>query len=98
MYIAQLNHTYYYSKLITLKKQTMKHFFKLTCAAAFITAGIITLSIFNKEKKLTTKGDYSVQQVSNSTEPGGSSNNWTLVHNDPNPGNGDISTLQDVRQ
>ena len=76
----------------------MKHFFKLTCAAAFITAGIITLSIFNKEKKLTTKGDYNVQQVSNSTEPDGGANNWTLVHNDPNPVNGDISTLQDVRQ
>ena len=76
----------------------MKHFFKLTCAAAFITAGIITLSIFNKGKKLTTKGDYSVQQVSNSTEPGRGANNWTLVHNDPNPGNGDISTLPDVKQ
>ena len=78
----------------------MKHFFKLTCAAAFITAGIITLSIFNKEKKLTPKGDGygGVQQISNSTEPGRDVNNWTLVHNNPNPGNGDTRTIQDVRQ
>jgi len=77
----------------------MKHFFKLTCAAAFLTAGIITLSIFNKEKKLTPKGDgYGVQQLSNATEPGGGVNKWTLVHTDPNPGNGDIGTIQDVRQ
>ena len=77
----------------------MKHFFKLTCAAAFLTAGIITLSIFNKEKKLTIKGDgYSVQQISNSMEPGHGLNNWTLVHNNPNPDNNDIRILQDVRQ
>ena len=77
----------------------MKHFFKLTCAAAFITAGIITLSIFNKEKKLTMKSDeYSFQQISKATEPNSGANNWTLVHNDSNPGNGDIRTTHDMKQ
>jgi len=29
----------------------MKHFFKLTCAAAVLTAGIIALSIVKKERE-----------------------------------------------
>jgi hypothetical protein len=33
----------------------MKHFFKLTCAAAILTAGIITLSIVKKEKERDNK-------------------------------------------
>ena len=75
----------------------MKHFFKLTCAAAVLMAGIITLSIFNKAKKLTIKGDgYSVQLISNSAEASRGVSDWTLVHNDPDPGNGDIKKSQDV--
>jgi len=75
----------------------MKHFFKLTCAAAVLMTGTISLSILNKAKKLSTKGDgYSVQLIFNSTETGRGVNDWTLVHNDPDPGNGDIKKSQDV--
>jgi|GEM_PF-6130446 len=38
----------------------MKHFFKLTCAAAILTAGIITLSILKGEKKAPTDPAYSL--------------------------------------
>jgi len=51
MYIAQLNHTYYYSKLITLKKQNMKHFFKLVILASVITSLLFGISAFTSVKK-----------------------------------------------
>jgi len=51
MYRAQLNHTYYYSKLITLKKKTMKHFFKLVILASVITSLIFGISAFTPVKK-----------------------------------------------
>jgi len=35
----------------------MKHFFKLTCVAAILMAGIITLASFNKTKKMTSSAD-----------------------------------------
>jgi hypothetical protein len=77
----------------------MKHFFKLTCAAAVLTAGIITLSSFNKAKKATTNVDaYSIQLISNSTDEsrGTGTYEWTWVLTNPNPGNGEDGTLQNV--
>jgi hypothetical protein len=75
----------------------MKHFFKLTCAAAVLTAGIITLSSFNKAKKATTNVDaYSIQLLSNSMEDSRGVQEWTWVLTNPNPGSGDNGTLQDV--
>jgi len=75
----------------------MKHFFKLTCAAAVLTAGIITLSSFNKAKKATTNVDaYSIQLVSNSSDESRGTYEWTWVLTNPNPGNGENGTLQDV--
>ena len=76
----------------------MKHFFKLTCAAAVLTAGIITLSSFNKAKKATTNVDaYSIQLLSNGTdESRGGVQEWTWVLTNPNPGNGTNGTLQNV--
>lgn len=75
----------------------MKHFFKLTCAAAVLTAGIITLSSFNKAKKATTNVDaYSIQLVSNSSDDSRGTYEWTWVLTNPNPGNGEDGTLQNV--
>src|SRR5436190_15300330 len=76
----------------------MKQFFKLTCAAAVLTAGIITLSSFNKAKKVTTSVDaYSIQLLSNtSDESRGGLQEWTWVLTNPNPGNGNNGTLQNV--
>jgi len=77
----------------------MKHFFKLTCAAAVLTAGIITLSSFNKAKKVTTNVDaYSIQLLSNGSDEsrGTGTYEWTWVLTNPNPGNGEDGTLQNV--
>ena len=75
----------------------MKHFFKFTCAAAVLTAGIITLSSFNKAKKVTTSVDaYSIQLVSNESDDSRGVQEWTWVLTNPNPGNGLNGTLQNV--
>ena len=75
----------------------MKHFFKLTCAAAVLTAGIITLSSFNKNEKVTTNSDaYSIQLLSTASEESRGTFEWTWVLTNPNPGDGQDGTLQDV--
>jgi len=76
----------------------MKHFFKLTCAAAVLTAGIITLSSFNKAKKTTTNVDaYSIQLMpTTESSRGAGTYEWTWVLTNPNPGNGENGTLQNV--
>jgi hypothetical protein len=75
----------------------MKHFFKLTCAAAILTGGIITLSSFNKTEKATTNADaYSIQLLSSTSDESRSAFEWTWVLTNPNPGNGLNGTLQNV--
>ena len=75
----------------------MKHFFKFTCAAAVLTAGIITLSSFNKNEKATTNADaYSIQLLSTTSDESRGAFEWTWVLTNPNPGNGADGTLQDV--
>lgn len=75
----------------------MKHFFKLTCAAAVLTAGIITLSSFNKNEKVTTNADaYSIQLLSTASNESRGAFEWTWVLTNPNPGSGADGTLQDV--
>ena len=75
----------------------MKHFFKLTCAAAILTAGIITLSSFNKAEKATTNADaYSIQLLASTPDESRGVYEWTWVLTNPNPGNGEDGTLQDV--
>jgi hypothetical protein len=75
----------------------MKHFFKLTCAAAVLTAGIITLSSFSNNEKVTTNADaYSIQLLSTTSDESRGAFEWTWVLTNPNPGNGDDGTLQDV--
>jgi len=75
----------------------MKHFFKLTCVAAVLTAGIITLSSFNKNEKATTNVDaYSIQLISTVSDESRGAYEWTWALTNPNPGNGLLGTLQDV--
>ena len=76
----------------------MKHFFKLTCAAAILTTGIITLSSFNKNEKAITNVDaYSIQLVSNTAaDESRGAFEWTWALTNPNPGSGEEGTLQDV--
>jgi hypothetical protein len=64
MYKAQLNHTYYYSKLITLKKENMKHFFKLVILASVITSLTFGISAFGSVKK--TKSNEDSNQIAKS--------------------------------
>jgi hypothetical protein len=75
----------------------MKHFFKLTCAAAILTAGIITLSSFNKMKKPASNADaYSIQLLTSTSDESRGAFEWTWVLTNPNPGNGENGTLQNV--
>ena len=75
----------------------MKHFFKLTCGAAILTAGIITLSSFNKAEKATSNADaYSIQLLTNAPDEARGVYEWTWILTNPNPGNGADGTLQDV--
>ena len=75
----------------------MKHFFKLTCVAAVLTAGIITLSSFNKnEKAISTADAYSIQLLSTASDESRGAFEWTWVLTNPNPGSGENGTLQDV--
>jgi hypothetical protein len=73
----------------------MKHFFKLTILASVVTALIFGLSAF-RTKQTSNMDAYSIQLVSASTDVNRGSNDWTWVLSNPNPGNGDNGTLQDV--
>jgi hypothetical protein len=73
----------------------MKHFFKLTCAAAILTAGVITFSAFVTAKKNVTADSYSIQLLSKVTDETGNQQ-WTWELRNPNPGSGENGTLQDV--
>ncbi len=74
----------------------MKHFFKLTLVAAVITAGTLVLSSFaeGKKEKNTAIDSYSIQLTSKCLV--GTCEQWTWVLTNPNPGNGNNGTLQDV--
>jgi len=75
--------------------KTMKHFFKLTCLAAILTASIITLASFNKTKKVTSNVDSHTLQLA-------CKNIWKLwlamnaVPYPHNPDDGLHDTLQEV--
>src|SRR5687767_15996872 len=73
----------------------MKHFFKVTCAAAILTAGIITLSSFNKPKKTNTVDAYSIQLLTAASDESRGVQEWTWLVTNPNPGGGPDGTLQD---
>ena len=72
----------------------MKHFFKLTLAATVITTATFTLSAFVTPKKTANTESYSIQMISKISD--GTNEQWTWVLSNPNPGNGENGTLQDV--
>jgi hypothetical protein len=74
----------------------MKHFFKLTCVAAILTAGIISLSSFKKEIAATNTDAYTIALVSSSSDASRGLYEWTWTLSNPNPGDGNDGTLQDV--
>ena len=75
----------------------MKHFFKLTILASVATALIFGLSAFTTSKKATaTASYYQISLVSNDKSSDGASDTWTWSLSNPNPGNGEDGTLQDV--
>jgi hypothetical protein len=71
----------------------MKHFFTLTVIAALATASVITLSAFNS-KKSTTATEYQITCASKTQV--GSNYEWCWMITNPNPGNGDNGTLQNI--
>ena len=75
--------------------KTMKHFFQLTVALALLTATTLALTAFVPSKKTAGTESYSIQMISKITDE---TNNqqWTWVLTNPNPGNGENGTLQDV--
>ena len=73
----------------------MKHFFKLTILASVVTALIFGLSAFTTAKQ-TTASSYQIGLISTSRSVDGASSTWTWSLSNPNPGNGENGTLQDV--
>lgn len=71
----------------------MKQFFTLTVFAALATASVITLSAFNN-KKTTTASEYQISCASRTQV--GSNYEWTWMITNPNPGNGQDGTLQNI--
>lgn len=72
----------------------MKHFFKFTCTAAILTAGLLSLSAFTTPKELSTTSMYQIDLVSKTSD--GANETWTWSLTNPNPGNGLNNTLQNV--
>jgi hypothetical protein len=72
----------------------MKHFFKLTILASVVTALIFGLSAFKATKKATNVDAYCINLASKTLENGNETWTWSITN--PNPGNGDNGTLQDV--
>lgn len=75
----------------------MKHFFRITCVAAVLTASVFTLSAFlaKKKAKVTPLDSYSLL-LEDKCDVAGNCEQWTWSVSNPNPGDGDNGTLQDV--
>lgn len=71
----------------------MKHFFKLTILASVVTALIFGLSAFTS-KKSTAADCYLINLISKGIDGANETWTWSLVN--PNPGNGNDGTLQNV--
>ncbi|HKC35171.1 MAG TPA: hypothetical protein VKB95_03880 [Chitinophagaceae bacterium] len=73
----------------------MKHFFKLTILASVVAALIFGLSAFTPVKKVNANIDsYQISLVDKATDGTNETWTWSLVN--PNPGNGNNGTLQNV--
>ena len=74
----------------------MKHFFKFTILGSVVTALIFGLSAFKKENATNNVDAYAIQLISNSSDVSRGAFEWTWVLTNPNPGNGENGTLQNV--
>ena len=72
----------------------MKHLFKTAIVVAVIAASFISLSAFVSTKKATAVDAYQIVLISRNTV--GANTEWTWSLTNPNPGNGQDGTLQDV--
>jgi hypothetical protein len=75
----------------------MKQVLQFTCVAAIVTASIFTLSSFNTAPKENPKPlpmAYSINLQNKSDV--GTNQQWTWMLTNPNPGNGNNGTLQNV--
>jgi hypothetical protein len=74
----------------------MKHLFKTAIVVAVITASFVSLSAFISKKKAaaTSTDAYQIVLVTKNTV--GANYEWTWSLANPNPGNGQDGTLQDV--
>jgi len=73
----------------------MKHLFKTAIVVAVITASFVSFSAFiSKEAKATSVDSYQIVLVSKNVV--GTDSEWTWQVTNPNPGNGQDGTLQDI--
>lgn len=73
----------------------MKHLFKTALVVAVIAASFVSLSAFISKKETTSAADaYEIVLISRNAV--GNNHEWTWSLTNPNPGNGDNGTLQDV--
>ena len=73
----------------------MKHLFKTAIVVAVIAASFVSLSAFIAKKKTTSAVD-SYQIVLVTKNVVGTESEWTWQVTNPNPGNGQDGTLQDI--
>ena len=74
----------------------MKHLFKTAIVVAVITASFVSFSAFisNNETESTSVDSYQIVLVTK--EQVGANHEWTWSVTNPNPGNGQNGTLQDI--
>jgi len=72
----------------------MKHLFKTAIVVAVIAASFISFSAFVSKKKATATDSYQIVLLTKNNV--GSNVEWTWSLTNPNPGNGNNGTLQDV--
>ncbi len=76
----------------------MKHFFQKSILTAAVFASVITLSSFNNAKNAekTTATGYEITRLSTDNLTATNQQQWIWSLTNPNPGNGENGTLQDV--
>ena len=72
----------------------MKHLFKTALVVAVIAASIVSLSAFVAKKKTTSVDSYQIVLLTKNAL--GSNTEWTWSLTNPNPGNGNNGTLQNL--
>ena len=72
----------------------MKPIYKTFSLVAAIAVLSISLFSFNSDVKKSTAASYTITLLS--IEDGGTNDTWTWSVSNPNPGNGDNGTLQDI--